>query len=438
MRTLVFDLSTRHGPFKPLNATNGGPTHKRHIATQYRSNLADYRDARIPYTRNHDTNLVSSYGGPYVVDISAIFPDFQADVQDPASYFFENTDESILVPLEAGTRTFYRLGQSIEHQVCKRNVAPPKDYQKWAQICEHIIAHYTEGWANGYRLDMPYWEIWNEPDLKEDSLPAREKPTWGGTKEQFFLFYEVAATYLKRRFPHLKIGGPALAHRMDWAEDFLAYMSARNVPLDFFSWHAYRHEAGDFALLGRQYRNLLDRYGYTHTESHLNEWNYVKNWTDQFVYSLETIHGCKGAAFTMAAISAAQNAPVDMMMYYDTRPSGFNGVFDFYTCRPLKTYYAMKWFGTFYDMDDFVPCQSQVPDIFPLCGISKKGKVQLVLTYYTDREHQSEITFALDIGRSAAWEVYLVDEQHNGELVGSTRVNKFTLQPNTFILLKEI
>ena len=48
----------------------------------------------------------------------------------------------------------------------------PKDFKKWAVICEHIIRHYTEGWADGFFYDMPYWEIWNEPDLDSDSAAA--------------------------------------------------------------------------------------------------------------------------------------------------------------------------------------------------------------------------------------------------------------------------
>ena len=41
---------------------------------------------------------------------------------------------------------------------------PPKDYAKWARICEHIITHYTEGWADGFNYKITYWEIWNEPE----------------------------------------------------------------------------------------------------------------------------------------------------------------------------------------------------------------------------------------------------------------------------------
>lgn len=58
------------------------------------------------------------------------------------------------------------------------------DFQKWAVVCEHIVRHYNEGWADGYHLNIKYWEIWNEPDLGSED-PATSK-TWGGTKEQFY------------------------------------------------------------------------------------------------------------------------------------------------------------------------------------------------------------------------------------------------------------
>ena len=42
----------------------------------------------------------------------------------------------------AGTKVFYRLGHRIEHEVKKYGTLPPKDFKKWAVICEHIIRHY--------------------------------------------------------------------------------------------------------------------------------------------------------------------------------------------------------------------------------------------------------------------------------------------------------
>ena len=124
MEVLRFDLTKKTGAFKPLNAVNNGPCHKRHASDQYRSNFDTYKAARIPFARNHDAAFSPIYGGEHTVDISAIFPDFDADPNAPESYDFACTDEYVLVTLAAGTETFYRLGQKIEHTIKKYHTPP--------------------------------------------------------------------------------------------------------------------------------------------------------------------------------------------------------------------------------------------------------------------------------------------------------------------------
>ena len=438
MEKLTFDLShpvASGRPFKPLNATNGGPWHKRHANDQYRSNFDDYKAARIPFARNHDSGVCGIYGGPYSHDITNIFPDFDANPDDPASYDFACTDEAILVCLDAGTKTFFRLGQTIEHQIRKHGTIPPKDFGKWSVICEHIIRHYTEGWADGFTLDMPYWEIWNEPDL--DSDDSTNKRTWGGTKAQFFDLYEITAKHLKACFPHLKIGGPALCGREDWAADFLTAMKDRNVPIDFFSWHIYAVEPTQVMEKAERMRSLIDRCGYPEAESILNEWNYVKGWTDEYVYSLKAIHGMKGAAFTMAVISAAQASSIDLLMYYDTRPSCFNGAFDYYTYEKLRGYYPLYWYGLFYDLEYEFRAENSLPGVYSLCGADENGKVTAIVTYYTDDDAAPARELKLDFGRSGSFELTLLDGEHDAECAGLTDDLTLTLPRCSCVLIRE-
>ncbi len=437
MNTLQFDLTQVGKPFKPMNAVNNGPCHKRGAVSQNKSNLAAYKAARIPYARNHDAAFWAAYGGEHSVDITGIFPDFEADAYDPKSYDFKVTDEYVLVTLDAGTKTFYRLGQKIEHYVKKFGTVPPKDFKKWAVICEHIIRHYTEGWADGFYYDMPYWEIWNEADLSApDDNP--NKPTWGGTKQQFFDFYEIAAKHLKECFPHLKIGGPALAHNEAWAADFLKTMSERRVPIDFFSWHIYCTTPEVMVEKGTRIRRLMEAHGYGQAESILDEWNYVKGWRDkEFLYSIETIIGVKGAAFTLACMSAGQASDIDMLMYYDARPCAFNGLFDFYTLRPLKTYYALQWYGMLYDLTGEVQPTVQIADIYSLCGCDKNGKVMAVLTYYSDEDNKEDKIFTVDFGREGEYEIYLLDGNRDGDLLEVRGELHLNMQVNTCVLIKE-
>lgn len=435
MEKLRFDLTKKDGKIKVLNATNGGPIHKRHATDQFRSNFEDYKNAKIPYSRNHDSGIIGNYGGPYSHDISKIFRNFDADENDPNSYDFACTDEAILVCLETGTKTFFRLGETIEHQIKKHATIPPKDFYKWARICEHVIRHYTEGWADGFYHDMPYWEIWNEPDLDKDD--STNKRCWGGTKAEFFDFYEISAKHLKKCFPHLKIGGPAIAGNLTWATEFIEEMQRREVPMDFFSWHRYLVEPNTLIDRANYIRELLDRCGYQNAESIFNEWNYVKGWTDKYIYSLETIHGIKGGAFIIATASVCQRLPIDMLMYYDTRPGVFNGAFDYYTLKPLKGYYALKWLGDLYDSDYEVVCKDNIDNIYTLCVV-KGGKAELVVTYYSDEENLPDKELEIDFNKKFNYEVYLLDETHDGELVKTTSDLKITLKHNTAIYIKEI
>ena len=438
MNTLSFDLTKEYGKFKKLNATNGGPWHKRHMAVQYRSNFEAYKAARIPYSRNHDIAAHTIYGGPYCHDISAIFPDFDADVNDPASYDFGNTDEDIAICMEAGTKTFFRLGQTIENQITKHNVFPPKDFKKWAQICEHIIMHYNEGWADGYHYAFDYWEIWNEPDLDVEETPCEKKRTWGGSKEQFFDFYATAAKYLKSKFPELKFGGPALAFRNEWADEFLRTMRERNVPIDFFSWHIYSSVPENISRRAENIQELLCRHGYGNAENICNEWNYIKGWTDEFVYSVKQHLNVKGAAFVISCMSVAQKSPLDMLMYYDTRPSVYNGLFDFYTAEPIKGYYSFYWYGMFYDMRAEVRAVNEIKDIYSLCGVDEKGKVLALITHYSDNDDKESVMLSVDFGKTGNYEIYLLDKEHDGELIGTAADLVFEMPVHSSILIKEI
>lgn len=435
MEKLFFNTANTYGKFKILNATNGGPWHKRHAEDQYRTNFNDYKNARIPYSRNHDSAMCGIYGGPYSHDITCIFPDFDSDPYSPDSYDFACTDEAILVCLDAGTETFFRLGQTIEHQIKKHGTIPPKDFSKWAVICEHIIKHYNYGWAEGFYLGIEYWEIWNEPDLDEDNSP--NKRCWGGTKEEFFSFYEIASKHLKKCFPSLKIGGPALAWREDWAEDFLKKVQENNCPLDFFSWHIYSDDPKPIMDRAKRIRALLDKYAFFNTESILNEWNYVKGWGDEFIYTIESLTSMKGAAFMMAVISEAQKSDIDMLMYYDTRPSVFNGVFDYYTYRPLKGYYPLYWYGSFYDFENEIRCDNPPERIYTIAGIDKSGKITAIITSYSDDDNAEDMDISVDFGKPGIYDIYILDKNHNGDYIGVSEALNFHIPNQSVIMIKE-
>ena len=153
------DFSKAVGPVKPVNGVGQPPLVGK---------LADYpmfhylKEAGIPYSRLHDVG--GWLGGGLFVDIPVVFPNFDADENDPKSYRFAYTDSLLKALDKCNVEPFFRLGVTIENFVSRGyppiNILPPKDFAKWGRICEHVIRHYTEGWADGFKMKITYWEIW--------------------------------------------------------------------------------------------------------------------------------------------------------------------------------------------------------------------------------------------------------------------------------------
>ena len=354
---VTVDWNAEIGQVKPVNGVGqppmlGGPTDFKMM--HYLS------DVGIPYSRLHDVGGWQGQG--LWVDIPNLFPDFDADENDPKNYRFDMTDALLKSLAANGVEPYYRLGVTIEnfagHGFTPRRIMPPKDFAKWARICEHVIRHYTEGWADGPHLKITYWEIWNEP---ENFKEVTRNCMWRGDFSSYIRFYGVVAPYLKSRFPHLKIGGygscgfyagvgegqvkaanssPRTEHFLASAKDFLAAAKAGGWPLDFFSFHSYSAPAAALAQI-RYADRLLDEYGFTHdhTERHFNEWlPYVAH---------ENLGTAKQAAGIAAELVGLQNGPCDVACIYDARCGigNYSPLFNPMTYKPHKAYYAFTAFN---------------------------------------------------------------------------------------------
>lgn len=431
--TVKADFGKIYGKIKPFNAINNGPVR----SLRGINNMDTWRKLNIPYGRLHDT----SFSNEWLVDVHRIFRDFDADETDPKNYVFGPTDKYIETMLEVGTKPYFRLGASIEHGY-KFGTYPPRDYLKWSRICEHIIKHYTEGWADGFYYDIEYWEIWNEADNDNPS----GNPCWQGTREEFYELFRVSCSYLQEKFPKLKIGGPAIATfwHTEWCESFFAYISERGVKPDFISYHRYRNTPEDFVEYVRLANSVMEKYGYGDVETHLGEWNYIRGWRDEgFLHSVKSIKGIKGAAFTSAVICSLHPEKLDMMMYYDGRPCLFNGIFESTYLTPLKTYYIFSAFDEMRSLGNAV--ESEAGDGIYSLGATGEGGSALLVSYFTEADDAEDKLVELKLSSlptDSVIELYLLDEDHDLSLVGREEYKandctlKLTMKPYTTYFLK--
>lgn len=161
-------------------------------------------------------------------------------------------------------------------------------------------------------------------------------------------------------------------------------MSAQGVGMDFFSWHQYTTSPSDVGAKAERMRAALDRHGYTETESILDEWNYVNGWTDKFQNTIDAIRGLKGAAFAAGVLSAGQDSPVDMLMYYDSQPSVFNGLFDIYTYAPTGTYYVFYAWSKLRRLGIQLETTVDEQDVRAVAATDGNGRTGILVSRFND------------------------------------------------------
>jgi hypothetical protein len=69
--------------------------------------------------------------------------------------------------------------------------------------------------------------------------------------------------------------------------------------------------------------------------------------------------------------------------------------------------------------------------------VDKNGKATIILTYYSDNDALPNKELSLDLGENATYEIYKVDNEHNGELVAVTDNLSFELEIYSMVLIKE-
>lgn len=450
MSKINVNLNEVVGKIKPMHAV-GQPPFTGGFASLNLTPMQILKDANIPFSRLHDVG--GAFGGNRYVDVPNIFRDFNADENDPASYDFTFTDALLKGMAEYGVKPYYRLGVTIENQcqIKAYTIYPPADYMKWARVCEHIIRHYNEGWADGFEYGIEYWEIWNEPENRE---VLNKNQMWRGTKEQYYELYDVASKHLKKCFgDKIKVGGYSATgfygvfgnpekygldierreekrynsereeYRLQFLFGFFDYIKEHNSPIDFFSWHTYG--TADVASVEAVFLDkVLKQYGYEHIETHLNEWNL----SHKSEINISNSYASSQAAAMMCEM---QHQSTTMLMYYDTRYGSicaYAGFYDVPTCEPSCVYYVFKAFGELYALQNELKCECSNENLYVLAAGDEENVAVLITN--TGDDDKVEINLTSD------YTVYLIDENNRMVETDKNPV-RFMLGQNQTVLIKK-
>ena len=433
------DWQAEKGPVKAVNAVGQPPM----LGGPANFTMMHYlKEAGVPFSRLHDVG--GWLGRGLWVDIPNLFPDFDADENDPKSYAFDMTDALMKSLKSNNVEPYFRLGVTIEnfagYGYRPRRTMPPKDFAKWARVCEHVIRHYNEGWADGFTMGITYWEIWNEP---ENHPETDKNPMWRAPFSEYIRFYGVVAPHLKAKFPSVKIGGyghcgfyagvgsdhipaanssPRMEHFVKCSHEFLKAVKENGWPLDFFSYHSY--SAPKEAL--RQVRfadEHLNEYGFTadRTERHFNEWlPYVGH---------DNLGTAKQAAGIAAELIGLQNGPCDVACIYDARcgVGNYSPLFNPMTYKPHKAYYAFTAFNELRKAGKAVAAVSSDADVWVAAAKGAGGQVVMLAN-----DSDAEKTLKLDFGGRSAKSCRITDNDRTDASVDGT-LDK--LPPHSFCVI---
>jgi xylan 1,4-beta-xylosidase len=161
---------------------------------------------------------------------------YSQDRKGNAIYNFQYVDALYDAILSIGMKPFVEFGFMPELLASgnksifwwKGNITPPKNYDKWEQLIQELVRHWTDRYGND-EVRKWYFEVWNEPNL--DLF-------WAGDQAAYFKLYAVTARAIKSVSPDYRVGGPATAGR-GWVSEMISFADQNRAPLDFVSTHDY-------------------------------------------------------------------------------------------------------------------------------------------------------------------------------------------------------
>ena len=218
------DASRPIGPFNPINrdfAQGGESTDPEYLRPLIEPmQVLKPRLIRFDHVLNHYLKVEVKDGAA-----GASIP----DRRDKMAIDFTALDTQIDIIRAMGAQPLMCL--TYTPAILGGGINPPNDLHLWHELIYRLVRH-----VNGERkLGVEYWEIWNEPNLKN---------FWSGSMEQFLELYEATEKAVIRADPTVKFGGAGYySFPKEWVRAAMEQAKEKNLRMDFISWHDY-NDAG--------------------------------------------------------------------------------------------------------------------------------------------------------------------------------------------------
>jgi xylan 1,4-beta-xylosidase len=197
----------------------------------------DYQDSLALIQREVGFRHIRGHG--LLSDGVGVHQPYEYEGTRHVRHAFTYLDQVVDAYLDLGIRPFVELGfmpsglASGDQTVFwwRGNVTPPSSWTEWAALVRATVSHLVDRYGLDEVRGWPI-EVWNEPNLKSFWADADQ--------DAYHHLYEVTANTVKEVDAGLQVGGPAVSPGADdWLVRFAEFVTARSVPVDFVSRHAY-------------------------------------------------------------------------------------------------------------------------------------------------------------------------------------------------------
>lgn len=317
------------------------------------------------------------------------------------------------------------------------NSMPPKDYSLWEEICYEYTKHLVERYGE-QTVATWHCHCHNEPDgafwmtnVENDDFIAKSA--------EYCKLYDAFVRGVRRASKGIRLGGPALAHDLNFLDRFLAHVKETGVEMDYVALHSYgtgvkllndgaRPIATEnhFTYRIDPYMEVLRRYGFENVEFILDEWGassagfYNIEECPSLIFREHEVYSSYFAKLIYQLIESGINISKLMICLSGQHEmvTDFSGFRNFFTLnfitKPIYNAHLM----TSKMGDLLVQSKADNEHIFAVSTKDEKGGYSTLLTYCTRYFEENlpniteELAFAEDITDKTVT-IWCIDKMNN-------------------------